>query len=135
MEKGEGVPPRPYVDHVAVSVRDLDRSEAWYLRLLGIDEAVRRDGPTWRRAILQVDGFRLSLTEHEDTRTADQFDETRVGLDHLGIGCRDRAAFDAWLAHVEHLGIPRSPVVEAPHAHLFVCRDPDGVPVEFYWLL
>jgi glyoxylase I family protein len=129
------MPPQPYVDHVALSVTDLDRSEPWYRRLLDVQHVTHRDGPTWRRAILQAEGFRLSLTEHDDTQPADRFDETRVGLDHIGIGCRDRAALEAWIRHVDNLDIDRGPTIEATHAHLFVCRDPDDVAIEFYSLV
>ena len=125
----------PNIAHIALSVSDLDRSEAWYRRLLDVHQSSRRTGPTWRRVILQANTVRLSLTAHNGTASTDRFDERRIGLDHIAIGCRDRTALDSWINHIDTLGLSRGPVVEAEHAHLFVCRDPDGIPVEFYWLI
>ncbi len=59
----------------------------------------------------------------------------RVGVDHIGFGCRSRAELDAWIAHLETQGVTRSEVTETPRAHLVTCRDPDGIPLEFYWLV
>lgn len=127
------MPPRPRVHHVSFSVTDLDTSTDFYTRLLGVEQVGGREGTAWRKTLVGTDGFLLSLTEHVATRDGDRFDETRPGLDHLGIGCGSREDLDAWLAHVDGLGFERSQVTEAPHAHLFTCRDPDGTPVEFYW--
>lgn len=127
------MPPRPRLHHLSVTVTDLDGAADFYRRVLGLDEVGTRQGPTWRKAILAADGFLLSLTAHDTTAAGDRFDEARVGLDHLAIGCDRRDDLDAWLAHVDGLGIERSDVTQAPHAHLFTCRDPDGTPVEFYW--
>lgn len=71
------MPPRPQLHHVALMVTDLTRSAAWYREVLGLEEPVPRDGPTWQRVLLRSAGFALSL--------------------------------------------------------LVTCRDPDGIPIEFYW--
>ncbi|MFA9444926.1 VOC family protein [Egicoccus sp. AB-alg6-2] len=127
------MPPRPRLHHVSVSVTDLEASANWYRRVLAVEEIGTRQGAGWRKSVLGTDGFLVSLTRHDAADADDRFDETRVGLDHLAIGCDRREDLDAWLAHVDELGLERSPVTEAPHAHLFTCRDPDGMPVEFYW--
>lgn len=128
-------PPRPRLHHVGLTVTDLDRSVAWYQRVLGLEEVVRRDGPTWRRVLVRAPGFALSLSVHDTTSSHDRFDEARVGLDHLAIGCDTRSELDAWVARLDELGVPHAPVTEAPHAHLVACHDPDGIAVEFYWLV
>lgn len=129
--------PEPWLHHVALTVTDLDTATEWYRRVLGLDEPVPRDGPTWRRVLLRAasGGFALSLSVHDATGADDRFDPARVGMDHLAIGCRSREELDRWVAHLDGLGIDHAAVTEAPHAHLVACHDPDGIPVEFYWLV
>lgn len=127
------MPPRPSLHHVSITVTDLDAATDFYTRLFDADQVGTRETPAWRKALVGTDGFLMSLTQHAAAEAGVRFDETRPGLDHLAIGCTSRDDFDAWLAHVDGLGIERSEVTEAPHAHLFTCRDPDGTPVEFYW--
>lgn len=127
--------PVPWLHHIALTVTDLDASTAWYRQVLGLDEVVKRNGPTWQRVLLRRGSFALSLTVHDETDVADRFDERRVGLEHLAIGCHDRDELDAWVARLDELGVSHAPVTEAPHAHLVACQDPDGVAVEFYWLV
>jgi glyoxylase I family protein len=123
--------PLPALHHVALTVTDLQRSTAWYQQLFGIEEVLERDRETWRRHVLRRDGFQLSLSVHEATRPDDRFDETRVGIDHISIGCRDRAELDAWLAHADALGIEHAAVTETPQSWVVALHDPDGIAVEF----
>lgn len=57
----------------------------------------------------------------------------RIGLDHIGFGCATREDFEAWVARLDELGIPRGPVEQTPYALVVTGRDPDHLPVEFYW--
>lgn len=131
------MPPEPWLHHVALTVTDLEASTAWYRRVLGLGEPVARDGPTWQRVLLRSSsgGFALSLSVHHGTSADDRFDPARVGMDHLAIGCRTRAELEGWVAHLDELGVAHAAVTEAPHAHLVACHDPDGIAVEFYWLV
>jgi glyoxylase I family protein len=128
------VPPAAWLHHVALTVTDLERSTDWYRNLLGSAEVLPRDGATWRRVLLRTPTMALSLTTHDGTEPDDRFDERRVGIDHLAVGCRERTDLDAWVAHLDALGVRHGPITEAPHAHLVACHDPDGIAVEFYWL-
>jgi glyoxylase I family protein len=124
--------PHPVLSHIALTVTDLERSTTWYRHLFGIEEVLERDRATWHRRVLRRDGFQMSLSVHEATRPEDRFDETRVGMDHVAIGCRDRAELDAWLSHVDALGIEHAPVTETPETWVVAVHDPDGIPIEFF---
>ena len=121
--------------HVTISVTDLDRSLAWYERVLGARPVAERNGPTWRRTLIRTEaGLVMAVTQHGETPADDRFDERRVGLDHLAIACPDGAAVDEWHRHLAEIGEEPTDITRAPHATLFICRDPDGIPIEFYAL-
>ena len=117
------VPEARRIHHLTLTVTDLDVSVAWYERVLGLEKANERQGPTWVRTILRnPHGLVIGLTVHESGRADDRFDERRVGLDHLSIACDD----------LDELQVPNDGIVQTPYAHVLVARDPDNIPVEFF---
>lgn len=76
-------------------------------------------------------GVVLGLQAHERTPGGDRFDEARVGLDHVSIACADRTQVQAWLARLDEAGVPHSPTSAEP-ANVATCRDPDGIPIQFF---
>jgi catechol 2,3-dioxygenase-like lactoylglutathione lyase family enzyme len=134
-QPGAVVPPAPRLHHTSLTVTSLERSVPWYREVLGLAEPLRHDGARWQRVVWRTEGVTMSLTVHDRTDAHDRFDESRVGMDHLAFGCTSRAELDEWVAHLDALGVEHGPVVEAPHAHLVVAHDPDGIPVEFYWFV
>ena len=118
---------------MTLTVTDLVASADWYERVLGLDRVLDSEGPTWRRTILaSASGLRIGLTAHRTTAARDQFDEARVGLDHVAIACVDPNDVTAWADHFDELGVPRGDVVDAGYATVMVVRDPDGIPIEFF---
>lgn len=97
-------------------VTDLDRSVAWYAKVLGLGElmkethpdgnghAIVRGKPDWSMCV--------GLLTHE-SNAADPFQETRTGLDHVSFRVADRAELDSWAAHLDELGVAQSPIVTA----------------------
>lgn len=119
--------------HVTLTVTDLGRSVAWYQAVLGIPKVADRSGDGWVRALLRSpDGLMIGLTEHATTAAGGRFDPTVVGLDHLSVACTDREAVAEWAAHLDRAGIEHSGIVDAPAGSLVVCKDPDGIPLEFF---
>ena len=122
----------PSIHHVTLTVVDAARSAAWYQELFGPAEVVERQGPTWSRLRMQwPSGLVIGVTAHEAT-TLEAFDEARVGLDHLGLGCADEAEVRSWHARLEDLGFEHGPLEDVPYGWAVTARDPDGIPVEFY---
>jgi glyoxylase I family protein len=119
--------------HVTVTVTDLERSFAWYRDVLGCEKLADREGPDWTRVVMRLpDGPILGITVHEGTSEADAFDHRRVGLDHIGILCRDREELVAWEARLDAIGVRHGGIVDAPYASAITCRDPDDIPIEFF---
>jgi catechol 2,3-dioxygenase-like lactoylglutathione lyase family enzyme len=124
--------------HVAVTVRDIAASEAWYARALGLVRAFvePHHGGTGYVVVMTRPGlpFLLGLEHHDDADKA-YFTPNRTGLDHLAFGLNSRTELDEWVAHLDALGVDRDPIVDAPERSLALVafRDPDGLELELIW--
>lgn len=116
---------------VKVPVSDLARSRQWYERVLGYrvelefrddDGVVRGTGGHLRG----VPGTFLAL--RENPRAA----EGIRGSDLCSLAVADRAAIDAWAAHLDGLDVPHGPVVDATVGWMLPFHDPDGIELHLY---
>lgn len=119
------------VDHVSLTVRDLETSKHWYEEVLGLVtlRQARRGGFT--RAILHFPGQRsvMGLTQH-DLNDAEPFRETRAGLDHVCFTVATRADLEEWTRRFDARGVAYSGIIDdAGGAHI-VLRDPDNIQLE-----
>jgi catechol 2,3-dioxygenase-like lactoylglutathione lyase family enzyme len=118
--------------HIDLTVTDLDRSVAWWEKVMGFSRIVSREQETFRVCTMaDASGFGVSLMSHDATGS-DRFDETRVGLDHLAFGVADRGELDAWVAHLDSVGAQHTGVIEAHYGDTVVIRDPDNVQLELF---
>jgi catechol 2,3-dioxygenase-like lactoylglutathione lyase family enzyme len=131
----ETVSPRTIgVDHVGLSVRDLESTKDFFCAGLGwrlIGE--RKDYP----AAFVTDGSAtLTLWQVESPSHAMAFDRrANVGLHHLALAVPDRATLDAlferlsgWPSVIVEFG-PQA-VGKGPKMH-FIVREPGGLRLEF----
>ena len=134
------VPALRAIHHVGLTVSDLEASEAWYGRVLGMTRLFveRHYGGTGEVVVLyrpDAPEFTMGLDKH-DGNQGEQFDERRTGLDHVAFRVADRAELDAWAAHLERQGVPHAGITERsepfPYAVL-VFRDPDNIQLELIW--
>jgi glyoxylase I family protein len=96
-----------------------------------------REGPSEARHPRQLvrhpdSGLVLGIHEPYE-RSNDRFDPQRTGLDHLAVTVTDRAALNAWIAHLDAQGVEHSPVRDAGYAEFVSFADPDGIAWEL-WL-
>lgn len=122
----------PAVHHVAVTVSDLGRSVPWYRSLIGTDPVIDEDTGPFRRVVWLIGGTLLGLHQFHDADPGADFDEHRLGLDHVAFGCANRAELDSWQAHLDGLGYAHGGIVDAPYGSGLSFRDPDNLPLEFF---
>jgi catechol 2,3-dioxygenase-like lactoylglutathione lyase family enzyme len=118
------------LDHLNLSVRDLDESIAWYGRVFGfapVEEGVW-EGVRW--AILRSDGDALLCLYHRPGYAFVDNDDLRQrrlhGIRHPGFRISDEAR---WL---ETIGREKLEVEEIvyPHSHSWYVNDPTGYEIE-----
>jgi glyoxylase I family protein len=130
-ESGTLEPPR--IHHLTLTVTDVDRSSDWYQSLLGTASIIRRAGPGWQRIRMQwSSGLVIGVTAHQGSADGDTFGHVRIGLDHVGLGCRDEAEVRRWARRLDEIGARRGPVEDEPYGWAVTGRDPDNIPVEFF---
>jgi glyoxylase I family protein len=128
------VPEIEGVNHIALTVTDLEASRAWYEKLFGGQVMWEENDDGHRFVALFVPPFVIGLHTHAKTADGDYFEESRVGLDHVSFGVPERKDLDAWAERLDELGIAHSPITEAPYGTVLVFRDPDNIQLEFYAL-
>lgn len=126
------MPDLPTIDHMALTVTDLDASTSFYSQLWGVSPSgTMDDGPFTRRIFALGRGLTLGLTQHEGS--SDQaFNAKAPGLDHLGFFVAGREELIAWSRHLETIGVDHSGLVEAAYGTAVSFKDPDGIALEFF---
>ena len=124
------------VHHVAINVRDVERSVQWYSDVLDFAPLFPYDTDQFTRRILRhPNGVVLGITRHNHPDADADFNERRTGLDHLSFAVDSRAALEAWASRLDAAGVPHSEVKITPAtgSALIAFRDPDGIQLEFYF--
>ena len=127
------MPDFPTITHVALTVRDLDRSVPWYRRLFDAEPVLDEDTGAFHHVVWLVGGQTLvALNQFHDPADTVPFDEHRLGLDHLAFACADRSELDQWRHRLDELGIAHGGIVDAPYGSVLSFRDPDNIALEFF---
>ena len=122
----------PSITHVAVTVSDLEASEAWYTKVLGVEPVLDEDTGPFRHIVYAVGGTLLGLHGFPDLNSKDAFDERRPGLDHIAFGCSSRRELVAWAARLDELGIEHGEIKDAGYGSGLSFRDPDNIALELF---
>ena len=115
------------INHVALTVRDLDVSQHFYCDLL--DFMVVLDIGDGRVCIHRSTGFSLALLRPAGV-SVDRFSHLRTGLDHLGLAAASREEIVQWEQRLLAAGVPCSPIQDMPFGHHLNFTDPDGIALE-----
>jgi glyoxylase I family protein len=124
----------PALAHVALTVRDLSVSVPWYQALLDAEPVIDEDtDPDMHHTVYLLGGGTLiGLHQHTTPAPDGNFSEYRVGLDHVGFGCADRAELEQWAARLDTLGVAHGGIKDASYGSGVSFRDPDGIALEFF---
>src|SRR5258708_15559524 len=126
------MPEFPAITYVAVPVSDLDRSRAWYQRLLGADPVLDEDTGPFHHVVWLLGGTLLGIHQHTSPSSAEPFDELRPGLDHIAFACASRSELEGWEGRLNELGIAHGGIVDAHYGSGLSFRDPDNIALEFF---
>jgi glyoxylase I family protein len=129
------------IHHLRLTVTDVDRSREFYTGLLGFNVAVEapesedpKSDPSypvlWGGVVMAKGNYLLGL--RPVAPKGDQFDEDRVGLDHLSFNVASRAALNEAIKVLDERGVPRGEVRELTSFGICVLpfRDPDNIQLE-----
>lgn len=128
----EGAMGVKHLDHLNLTVRDLEESLEWYGRVLGFErvEGGVQDGTPW--AIARSGDALLCLYEHPDYRFLENDDRRGAGthgMNHFGLRITDP---EAWERTVEREAVPvhYGGAVSWPHSTAWYISDPTGYEIE-----
>ena len=122
------------VHHIALTVRDMEKTTYWYEDLFGLTKVAEMEEPPGRPVHLYMHpGSGLFFGFHTHTENeGEDFNEFRTGLDHIGFGVASRAELEAWKLRIEERDIAHSPIADRDYGSVLVFRDPDNIQLELY---
>lgn len=115
------------IDHVALTVTDLDASQRFYTEVL--DFVPVMDVGYGRICMHPSTGFVLALVRHDDT-PPEPFSELNVGADHLGLAAASREVLKMWEARFDSYGVHYTPIRDELFGSHLNFRDPDNIALE-----
>jgi catechol 2,3-dioxygenase-like lactoylglutathione lyase family enzyme len=122
----------PAIQHVAVTVTDLDVSEAWYTKVLGVAPVLDEDTGPFRHIVYSLGNTLLGLHGFPDLKSTKPFDERRPGLDHISFGCPSRDELVEWSERLDALGVEHGEIKDAGYGSGLSFRDPDNIALELF---
>ena len=115
------------VDHVVLTVTDLEVSTAFYREVMGLLPLL--DFGYGRLFMDRRTGFTLAIATHEGAHGG-PFTELTTGLDHVGFGVDTLEELVEWERHLEAHGVELTPIRDMGLAHHLNFRDPDNIALE-----
>ena len=124
------IPPLAGVHHVKIPVTDLPTSLAWYERVFDFKATIEfpDENGVVRGVGGEVPGVGQLVAMRENPRAA----EGCKGFDPFGFAVEGPEDLEAWMSHLDALGIEHSPLIEASIGWLLVFNDPDGLEWHLY---
>jgi catechol 2,3-dioxygenase len=114
-----------HIDHVAIAVSDLDRSERWYTDVLGLE----RRFPEWDEPVMVCAGNScVALFSATGANTGPPAGRDAIAMRHFAFHV-NRANFEGAQAECRERGIDFEFADHGP-VHSIYINDPDGYRIE-----
>ena len=136
-------PPMAGFHHFSPTVTDVEASAAWYQRILGL----QRVPPKFPHYGNEESGYAVLLMDpqsniaiglhHHVSNDGQPCDETRTGLDHIGISVPNRSDLDSWASWLDAQNVRHSGVTDTDDPvkySVLVFRDPDNIQLEMIYM-
>jgi quercetin dioxygenase-like cupin family protein/catechol 2,3-dioxygenase-like lactoylglutathione lyase family enzyme len=123
-EQARSEPTLGAINHIALNVTDLERSERWYSNafdLMRLDGHVASDGTGHVTLLSQTGGWILALAS-----------AASPGVEHVAMTCAGRDQLVSWRQQLSDRGVGVGTITDAPYGSGFVVRDPDGIDLELF---
>ncbi|WP_219420117.1 VOC family protein [Pseudonocardia nigra] len=118
--------------HVSLSVRDREKSVAFYADVLGFEVFQHLAEEHFDEIVmLHPAGMVLCLQQHH-ANAGEPADPARTGADHIAFRIGSRAELDEWAQRLDALGVPHSPVADRDYGAVLCLRDPDEFQLELF---
>jgi catechol 2,3-dioxygenase-like lactoylglutathione lyase family enzyme len=116
--------------HVKVPVTDLPVALDWYARVLGFrpTREFADAGGVVRGVHGELPGIGDVLALREDPDAARGLGAFAVA----NFGVADRGALEAWVDHLDDLGVEHGPIGDTPQLSYLVFCNPDGQEIHLY---
>jgi glyoxylase I family protein len=122
------------LNHVAITVTDIDTSAGWYKDLFGLEELNRGEhfqGSGGHAVVIGKPDWSMAVVlNHHPTNKGELFDPTRTGLDHIGFTVADRAALVEWETRLNDKGVKHSGITDLDWGSALNFRDPDDLQLQ-----
>lgn len=129
--------------HIALTVRDLEASRAWYEQVFDLKFQMDAPHEGGFAQLLASETWELVIVLHRhDAHEGETFRESRTGLDHVGLGVPTRDDLVTWQSHLEAHGVVRAAAADRPltqsaiadeiYGSVLVFRDPDNIQLELF---
>jgi len=125
------------IQHVGLTVRDVEASAEWYQRVLGLqrqfEEPHHGSDQSGYALVLGTPDMSLNVgLDHHPANDGNGFDPTRTGLDHLCFQVSGVDALAEWAIHLDRHAVTNSGVyaMEGTPFSLLTFNDPDGIQLE-----
>lgn len=119
------------LDHINLTVRDLQQSIEWYAKIFGfkqVEHGIGTKGQRW--AIVESNDSMIVMSEYKDLKTADTENaEGKHRIYHFGIRVSDLTAWESKLEKYQ-LKLNYGGVIEYPFSKSFYINDPSGHEIE-----
>jgi catechol 2,3-dioxygenase-like lactoylglutathione lyase family enzyme len=124
----------PGLNHIILTVGDLEKSRAFYGALLDFElHNVSDEDPT-KGFWFTSGGTAFFMMPSRDPIPGDRFSENRIGLDHIAFSAPSEAALNDLAATLIAGGVDTKGVETFSTGNRYITfRDPDNIQLE-YWL-